>query len=294
MGTCASMGCSCRLYACASQVGQLKENKYKPLLDDYKFRVTVHVADLRCFKLDDKNCLLTAFKHVPVGAKLLRAIPEQGAMTTPSAHGSKFATSSGLSSEPKFATASVPSLEPDSRDAPTCGSATFGIFRRPAEFLQDAIPLEHPFDSCRAVPDGLLDVLFFTLPKGPVAVMRRRLETLKRWKGYIGELEVSERELHEALEPGIRHVLRGKRLLLLRRIAEELGWPDTDLREDIRRGFPLVGAAPVTGVFELNPRPDIWGKMIFMHRASLLDLRSGPKSLPPRLMRTRLNSGSKR
>ena len=53
--------------------------------------------------------------------------------------------------------------------------------------------------------------------------MRRRLETLKRWKGYVGELEVSERELRESLEPGIRHVLRGKRLLLLRRIAEELG-----------------------------------------------------------------------
>ena len=110
---------------------QCKVSKYKPLLDDYKFRVTVHVADLRCFILDDKNCLLTAFKHVPVGAKLLRAIPEQGAMTTPSAPGSKFATSSGPSSEPKFATSSVPSSEPDSLDAPTCGSATFGIFRSP-------------------------------------------------------------------------------------------------------------------------------------------------------------------
>ena len=51
----------------------------------------------------------------------------------------------------------------------------------------------------------------------------------------------------------IAMVLKPKRLLLLKRIAEELEWPDRDLVGDIAEGFKLVGTPQVTGVFQTEP-----------------------------------------
>ena len=58
--------------AAASARRQPKLSKYKPLLEDFKHRVTVAVDSVEHLPLDAKSCLKVALPSVPAGAKLLR------------------------------------------------------------------------------------------------------------------------------------------------------------------------------------------------------------------------------
>ena len=58
--------------AAASARRQPKLSKYKPLLEDFKYRVTVAVDSVELLPLDAKSCLTVALPSVPAGAKLLR------------------------------------------------------------------------------------------------------------------------------------------------------------------------------------------------------------------------------
>ncbi|CAE7216565.1 pol [Symbiodinium sp. CCMP2592] len=123
------------------------------------------------------------------------------------------------------------------------------------EFVRTAVTLSHPFDLSSAVPDEMLEILAFTLTKGPLAVMRHRLDTLTKWKKWSQELRGAEASLHARLHPDVEKIVARKNLTLLRRVAEDLQWPDATIIDDIENGFELVGEAKVTGIFEVDPKP---------------------------------------
>ena len=52
-------------------------------------------------------------------------------------------------------------------------------------------------------------------------------------------------------------MLKGKKLLLLllRKVAASLGWPDEALHDELIRGFRITGLQDASGVFGLDPRP---------------------------------------
>ncbi|CAJ1399746.1 unnamed protein product, partial [Effrenium voratum] len=58
---------------------------------------------------------------------------------------------------------------------------------------------------------------------------------------YAFALRGEEKRLMDALPPHRRKVLQGKRLVLLREILQDAGYPDVKLAEDIAAGFDLVG-----------------------------------------------------
>ena len=62
------------------------------------------------------------------------------------------------------------------------------------------------------------------LTEGPVVLAKKRLQTLKLWRQWAGDLESAEKLLHDSMEPGIRTILKGKRLKLLEKIAKSFGW----------------------------------------------------------------------
>ncbi|CAE7477432.1 unnamed protein product, partial [Symbiodinium sp. CCMP2456] len=111
------------------------------------------------------------------------------------------------------------------------------------EFVRTSLTLPHPFDLASAVPDEILDILGFTLIKGPLAVMRHRLDTLTKWRKWSEELRDAERSLHSRLHPDVERIVARKNLSLLRRVAEDLGWSDSTIVDDIEGGFALVGEA---------------------------------------------------
>ena len=89
-------------------------------------------------------------------------------------------------------------------------------------------------------------VLHFILVQGPVGVMRHRLNVFKLWQRWAVELEPEERKFREALHPDVKAVLGNKRILLMKKIASSLKWPDVTLWDDLASGFKLTGSQPRT------------------------------------------------
>ena len=92
---------------------------------------------------DSKGCLTTCFQHVPIGSKLL-SFAKKG------------------EDESSFV-------------------LKFGVYRTPMQWIDRALVLQHPFDTSHAVPDKMLDVLFFILTTAPAEVCHYRASKLKLW-----------------------------------------------------------------------------------------------------------------
>ena len=164
--------------AAASARRQPKLSKYKPLLEDFKYRVTVAVDSVEHLPLDAKSCLTVALPSVPAGAKLLRR-PVKGV-----------GSASGLGPLGLGPSALASGLGPSFPSAPAGRPlASFGIYRSPSEFVSAARDLEHPFDSCKAVPDRILEIVASLLSSSPVDILRHRLSVLHKWKTWARDLQ---------------------------------------------------------------------------------------------------------
>ena len=206
----------------AAAHAQPKVSKRPPLIPEFEYTQRIRCAAAP--PLNDKNQLKIAWQGVPAKARLLRSFVCKGG-------------------------------DPASQQQSEVRELIFGVFREPVKFVYQAIALQHPFDSARAIPDRILRVLFATLTRGPLVVMKDRLRTLQTWTSWAKELESAEIALHASLHPSVQKVLKGKRLLLLNRIAESLEWPDRNLHRDLCKGFDLSGVLEPTGVFEPDHKP---------------------------------------
>ena len=224
---------------------QPRGHKLQPLIPEYNAVRTVCVEAHNQPFLNDKKILLVPFADIPLGSKLLR--------TSPAKRG-----------------------EPGSDTS--MQTYVFGVFHSMIEFVDRARALTHPFDSYKALPDSMLRVVFNVLTNSPLVIMKRRLETLQRWRTWAGELEEANRNIFQNMDPGCASVLKGKHLALLEKIATELQWPDVSVHKEIRDGFRLVGLQKPSGVFSKDVKhrtlserellsqskhikPALWGKI---------------------------------
>ena len=171
-------------------------------------------------KLDGKNKLLQALPNIPKGSKLLRSEVKGG-------QGDKQFT-----------------------------MYVFGIFHGHEKFVKVARSLWHPFDELRHLPDFLTRAIYNVLHNSKVEIARQRLETLQLWRRWADELADDERDLKGDMPAHVKKVMECKRLCLLNKLAcEVLEWPDKNLMRELASGFRLVGEAPATGVFRVQPKP---------------------------------------
>ena len=169
--------------------------------------------------LDDKRQLRAAWHGVAAGSKLLREVARGSSGTEQRA------------------------------------SYTFGVYRTFQAYIAAASLLVHPFDAAKALPNGMLRAIFATLTEGPVATIRHRMSTLRKWTAWAKELEPAESALRESMRPAVPGVLGNKRIRLLQRIAESLSWPDRSLFDEMAQGFMLTGYMRNTGVFSPDVKP---------------------------------------
>ena len=171
----------------------------------------------------NKSCLLTAFGSAPIGSRLLRVNFEGGVVVFPK--------------RPK------PDNSLEGQMLPMKGekvaSVTCGVYRTPLQFARCSVTLGHPFDACSALPDQALRVLATILIEGPVSV--KRLNVLVKWKAWEKELAAAESKLHASLHPAVASVLKGKRLLLLDRVAN----PWSGLMHAFTMTWPAVSGSLV-------------------------------------------------
>ena len=204
-----------------------------PLISEFAAFSTVVASSMPA--TNTKGCLTACFQHVPEGSKLL-SFSKRG-------------------------------------EGETSFVLKFGIYRSPIQWVEKSLMLQHPFDNFHAVPDQMLDVLFYILTTAPADVCKFRISKLKLWMKWAEELDTREKEHKQRLDPEVGRVLAPKRLLLLRKIADSLDWPDTHLFDEIDEGFKLIGIQDPSNIFGLEPRPpqssegELWANAKFIRPA---------------------------
>ncbi|CAE7246058.1 unnamed protein product [Symbiodinium sp. CCMP2592] len=230
----------------AAAQNQPKASKLPPLVPEFAYtqRLTCEGHP----PLDAKKQLTHPWNGVPKHARLLRSSASEGGATEESAQ-----QATNISSQ-----------------KPRHTEYVFGVYREPVQFVYQAVALQHPFDAARALPDKLVRVLFATLTKGPLCIMRNRLLLLQKWNQWAKDLRSDEASLQASLHPSVRKVLQGKKLLLLDKIARSLDWPDKHLHRDLCAGFKLSGVPDPTGVFEPDHKPALSSEEQFWDAAEVL------------------------
>ena len=126
----------------------------------------------------------------------------------------------------------------------------FGIFHSCEKFVQVAKSLWHPFDLAAHMPDHLLRCLFEHLTRSPMDIVKMRIQKLTLWTTWARDLAKDEATYKSTLDPRVGAVLGSKRLLLMQKVAEDIGWPDRDLFKELAMGFRLVGNATKSNIFQ--------------------------------------------
>ncbi|CAE7351316.1 unnamed protein product [Symbiodinium sp. CCMP2592] len=232
---------SSRHSAVAAAGRQPRLSKFQPQIAEFKCQATVREFPWP-LPLDNKGNLTCAIGSIPPGSRLLRIVCDRGVV------GAKQVGS----------LSGVPS------------AVTFGIYRTEQEFVAQALHIDHPFDLCVAVPDFMLRALAFTLKEGPVGVMKHRLNLLQQWTSWKRDLAGAEANLHAAMDPGVASVMKGKNILLLEKIASSFSWPDTEVFEHLKHGFPLVGESSPSGIFDVDRKPALMTRAELVQHAKFL------------------------
>ena len=194
--------------------------KVPPLVSEFT-RIAKVILDALP-QVHSKRCLLRQLHDIPAGSKFLSHILISGA---------------------------------DVDDETRKYQCIFGVYYTKVAFLERAMSVVHPFDSLCPLKDELLKMFFSMVTIGPLWVVEQRQTTLKRWLGYANDLKGQEQALHKSLQTDVGAVLKGKRLLLLEKLAYEVGWADKEIFGLLRSGFSLVGNASPSGIFDVECKP---------------------------------------
>ena len=97
--------------------------------------------------------------------------------------------------------------------------------------------------------DMVKHVLRMNFGRDDYALAKERAAFLWKWSNRAKELAEDERRLHASLQPHLQHLLRGKRLLLLKEVLTSLNYPDSTLVDEISSGFTLHSWMQESNVF---------------------------------------------
>ena len=160
----------------------------------------------------------------------------------------------------------------------------FGIRRSPAEFVQAAIKLQHPFDAAAIAPDEVVKAVFVNLTSGTSEVLKRRAIMIGQIRLWRSELEAGERILHDRMPDRVRSVLKGKRILLLQRMLWKGDFVYPELAKDLAAGCRITGDVGVTGIFPPRESPatmskeELWAIALCSRAALIAGMRSSGDS----------------
>ena len=133
--------------------------------------------------------------------------------------------------------------------------STFGVYRSPLEFLRRALTIEHPLDSPHTVDKSNLKAMLFIRDETAAGVMKFRASQLRKYTQRAAELASEEARIKAALDPDVRRVLQGKRLLLFEEMARDANVGDENLFKELTEGFKLTGEMPQSHQFPAKLKP---------------------------------------
>ena len=147
------------------------------LLGDFKFKIDIKSTDVEVPSEISEN-VHEPFQGVPLHSKLIS---------------SRVMTEVGKNGEKK-----------------DVSLATFGVFRSPFEFLQNAMSLEHPLDNPHTVDKSNLKAIVFIRDHSKAEVLAYRAKQLRKYTRRAAQLASDENLLKQSLDVDARRVLEGK------------------------------------------------------------------------------------
>jgi len=192
------------------------------LLGDFKFKIDIKSTDVEVPSEISEN-VHEPFQGVPLHSKLIS---------------SRVMTEVGKNGEKK-----------------DVSLATFGVFRSPFEFLQNAMSLEHPLDNPHTVDKSNLKAIVFIRDHSKAEVLAYRAKQLRKYTRRAAQLASDENLLKQSLDVDARRVLEGKRLLLFKEMAADANVGDETLFQELVEGFRLTGEMPESKQFPARLKP---------------------------------------
>ena len=118
--------------------------------------------------------------------------------------------------------------------------STFAVYHSKQEFVDKAISAGHPFLEARPIDDKLKRNAFFILTEGLSSVAKFRITSIQKLSKMKQELSNEERRYQATLPLHAQQMLKGKSILLWRKLLDDTGFPDKGVKELIE-GVVLVG-----------------------------------------------------
>ena len=128
-------------------------------------------------------------------------------------------------------------------------SCRYGVYHSPQQFVKLAENLSHPFDKQFVIPDILRLNIFNLLTKGISFVADVRTKSAKLINKLSQELRCEEARYHASLPHHAQKVLKGKNVLLFKKLLEDNGFEDISA-VDMMAGVKLVGMPDKFPLFE--------------------------------------------
>ena len=119
--------------------------------------------------------------------------------------------------------------------------ATYGIPWEPEEFIAQAVQMGHPAHFVDSVPKVLRDAIHEITSNSLGTMASHRTEAMRKWMARAVETREEEARAMLTAPEHCRKILGRKNLTVFREMLEEVGYDDTTLCSDIRRGFDLMG-----------------------------------------------------
>ena len=123
-----------------------------------------------------------------------------------------------------------------------------GIPCSPEEFISKAASVEHPKNLVSGLPDELKHAILRNAELSEDELGRERTATMRRWLQLAVDLSNEEKVLREEMSDVRRGILKGKRLVLLSHLLQEMH--DSKIAAEIGQGFSLTGKIPSSGVYK--------------------------------------------
>ena len=124
-----------------------------------------------------------------------------------------------------------------------------GIPSSPEEFVQRAIMAGHPKDLVGQIGEIMQKTIWLNFHQPPHVLAKLRIEFVKKYSAMALDLRAEELKLKYSMPKHIKEIMKGKRFALWGKILSDLNYPDTDLVQDMVRGFPLSRWMPRSNVF---------------------------------------------
>ena len=139
---------------------------------------------------------------------------------------------------PPLAKVLGPSIKGDSAK----GFSRVGVFHSVEQFLEKSLTVSHPIDTANPVPDVVKFAIFKVFTMSPSDISHHRTKVIKDVLELRESLSSDEAKLHGSMSPHISKVVKGKHILLFRRLLEDNGYDDMEAVSFLSRGVDLTGA----------------------------------------------------